>query len=443
MAVYSEITITFTNNWIVGDFLKLNTVFNDAFYNGGTWDWVSTRSTGFEVTTGSPTGNLGETAAINFKAAFDLDNPTGYVTAVQNTNEVLIQSELSGEFFVNIVAGSTNTGTLTAVFNNIGDESAITVMVEKYFITYCDDFNTDRQVLILERGFVGTTQELMADVNPISITYESSEDFKFSPIRPSKAEVFMIFDTEGTIDFEEFWTGDERQFMIQDIKDSVVEWSGFVIVNGFQYAFTGGLYHASLEASDGLGTLEAIPFVDDNNVPYGNQDLSYNDEFSFPFSLIFTEVLRKLGLSLDLWTCVDFYETNMTKVGDVREADPLSAAFVNVKTYIKEGESEDIPYWYGSGEEWNCKDVLENILYIFGAKLYQEYGVWRVKTINADIDYGTGATQRYWRKYNTAGVYLSPYDTVDDEVEIPCSDSTKYLIENDHVMSMDLSLIHI
>ena len=438
---YSELTLTFTNNWAEGDFLKIKSVYNDGIYMLGNWEWVSSRSSGFEVTTGLSTLNAGETAAINFKAAFDLDYPTGYVTAIQNTNEVLIQSELENEFFVNVQTSLNNVGTIEADFEGNDDPDDliqdITVMIPRYYIDYCDDFNTERQVLILQRGFVGTALPVLADVNPIAISYESSEDFKFSPIRPSIATVNMIFGSGDGIDFEEFWTADEREFMVQDIKDGTIEWVGFVTVNGFQYDFHGGLYYASLEASCGLSSLESITFVDDNQKPYGNQDLVYNDEFSFPFSLIITEILKKLGLDLDLWTCVDSYETNMTKIGDVREADPLSASFVNVKTYIKEGENENIPYWYGSGEEWNCKEVLENLLYIFGAKLYQEMGVWRVKTINADVDYGTGATQRYWRKYNNAGTYLENYEVIDDEVEIPCGDSTKYLIENDHVMSMD------
>ena len=440
MPVYSELVLRFTNRWREGDKIKFSTVYNDAVYLQEQWTWVLVRSAGFEVTTGLETVNAGERAAINFKAAFDLDFPTGYVTAIQNTNEVLIQSELENEFFVNVVTADNNFGRVVAEFDNDDPDDLIqdiTVMVERYNITYCDDFNTDRQVLILERGFVGQALPLLADVNPISISYESSEDFKFSPIRPSTAQVNMIFGNGDGIDFEEFWTADERQFQVQDIKDGVIEWIGFVLADGFQYQFHGGLYHASIQASDGLGTLESIIFVDDNNKPYGNQDLVYNDEFSFPFSLIITEILNKLGLSLDLWTCVDSYEANMTKVGDVREADPLSAAFVNVKTYIKEGENEDVPYWYGSGEEWNCKEVLENILYIFGAKIYQEYGVWRLKTINADVNYGTGATQRYWRKYNNVGTYLENYEVIDDEVEIPCGDKTKYLISNDHVMSMD------
>ena len=308
---------------------------------------------------------------------------------------------------------------------------------EKYYINYCDDFNVNRRVSILKKDYTGESVELLSDVEPVTLDYESTEDFKFSPIRASKAEIYMIFGSDGAPDFEEFWIADEKEFKVQLHKETFIEWSGFIIPNGFQYEFKGGLYYATLEASDGLSALESITFVDDNQKPYGNQNLVYNDGFLFPFSLIATEILKKTELDLDLWVCVDSYEKTMLKVGDVREADPLSASFVNVKTYIKEGENENIPYWYGSGEEWNCKEVLENLLYIFGAKLYQEEGVWRLKTTNSDIDYGNNNTQRYWRKYNTAGVYLPGYELINDERVIPCGSSDVYLVENDHVMSMD------
>jgi len=445
MPTFSSITLRFEDDFELGYKFNMSSVLDNLVYLSSAWRWVTTRSGVNQVEVGTPTANAGERTAINFRASFYLDYPTGYVVT-QNLNEVVISSETEAEFWASVVPIITNDLLTLVNITNVDDTdpenpyayaSEITVMIERYFITYCDDFNTDRQVKILQRGYIGISKELMADVNPITLTYESADDFKFSPIRPSVATVNMIFGGADGIDFEEFWTADEREFQVQDIKDGTVEWTGFVTANGFQYDFHGGLYYASIEASDGLGSLKSIPFVDDNQKPYGNQDLAYNDEFEFPFSLIITEILFKLGLSLDLWTCVDSYETTMTKTGDVREADPLSAAFVNVKTYIKQGENEKVPYWYGSGEKWNCEEVLENILYIFGAKLYQEFGVWRVKTINADVDYGTGATQRYWRKYNTAGVYLEDYEVIDDEVEIPCGDNTKYLIENNHVMSMD------
>lgn len=437
MPTFSEITITFNKDVQIGGNLHVVYVQRNVIDELGVFNWVETRTSTKTVTTGTPTSNLGETSAINFKTAFDLDYPTGYVTSIQNTNQVLIQSETLGvdllSVFIDYGDGTNNQDT-GGVNNYLEDSNQSKV---KYYISYCDDFNTTRNVFILKKGYAGGAIELLADVNPITISYESSEDFKFSPIRPSQAEVFMIFGNGDGVDFEEFWTADEREYKVQDVKDGKIEWSGYVLASGFQYEFKGGLYYASIRASDGLGTLESLTFVDDNQKPYGNQDLVYNNGFEFPFSLIITEILKKLDLDLDLWTCVDSYEQSMTKVGDTRDADPLSASYVNVKTFIKLISDKEVPYWYGSGEEWNCKEVLENVLYIFGAKLYQDFGVWRVKSVNSDIDYGSGSTQRYWRKYNTVGTYLSNYETVDDEVNIPCNSDSKLMIGNDHIMSMD------
>jgi len=84
----------------------------------------------------------------------------------------------------------------------------------------------------------------------------------------------------------------------------------------------------------------------------------------------------------------------------------------------------------------NCKEVLENLCYLFGAKVYQSEGVWRIKRINADAEYGSGATQRYWRKYNTLAVYLG-YETINKDITIPCATIAKAMIGTDHVMRMD------
>lgn len=308
---------------------------------------------------------------------------------------------------------------------------------EKYFIPYCLDNGDVCRASILEEGFVGSPIEVKGQPVPTSIIYDSDSDFKFSPIRASTCEINMIFGDDSGIDFEDMWTADERKFKVEIIVDSVLIWTGYIIPNGFQYAFTGGLYLATVTASDGLGTLEDYIFRDENtNKPYGNSDLTYNDGFMFPWSLIATEILRKLDLDLDLWCCVNSYEQSMTKTGDTRDADPLSTSYVNVKTYIKESEEREKPYWSKKGEEWNCKEVLENMLYIFGAKIYQEKGVWRIKSIDSDVDYGSGSTQLYWRKYNTLNVYLG-YETINDLHTIPCNDSGTYLLGNDHTMSMD------
>lgn len=117
MATYNTLEITFTNDWVVDDTLDFITTLGASTYQGGFWFWVTTRSSAFEVTTGTPTGTAGETAAINFEAAFDLDYPTGYVTT-RVSNVLTIASETVGEDFGTPHVGGLNTGTATFVVDN-------------------------------------------------------------------------------------------------------------------------------------------------------------------------------------------------------------------------------------------------------------------------------------------------------------------------------------
>lgn len=143
----SSVTITFTNDWVTGDELIFST---SETQQSLLFNWVVTRSAAREITTGTPTANAGETAAINFKAGFDLDYPTEYNTVVQNTNEVLITSNTSGEVFYFVVEGFTNTGTLTVAYNNDApasvDEVEYMLTKSPYYVNLPFDFETTTQV---------------------------------------------------------------------------------------------------------------------------------------------------------------------------------------------------------------------------------------------------------------------------------------------------------
>lgn len=308
---------------------------------------------------------------------------------------------------------------------------------EKYYITFCDRYGDAHRVSIEQKDFIGTSIELEAQEQPILITYKSEDEFKFSPIRSSSAEINMAFGTDNGVDFQELWTADEKEFKIVYTKEGLVEWTGFVIPDGFSYEFKGGVYYAIINANDGLKTLEDIVFKDVENKPYGQSDLTYNNGFEFPFVLILTEILRKLDLSLDLWVCADVYEKSMTKTGNSRNGDPLAQSYVNVKTFIGDSDKRELAYWRNPDLVMNCKEVLENVCYIFGAKIYQCRGVWRFKRINADANYGSGDTQRYWRRYNPLCVYLPNYLPINDLREIPCYSLEKAMIGDDHVLRMD------
>ena len=306
---------------------------------------------------------------------------------------------------------------------------------KKYIIPYCNTEGIACEVSLWEDEYVGSVSELIGAPVPFIKGYGGSSDFLFNPVRPSTGRMNIVFDENFSM--EEFWTADEKKYQIQHTINAALDWVGFVIPNGFGYQLTGGLYYGQIVAADGLSTLKNIPFADSvTGEPYGTQDLTYNNGFEFPWILMATEILRKLDLNLNLWTCVDVYEQSMTKTGDTREADPLATSYANVKTYINDTQRKDIPYWQDVNEVYNCFEVLENLGNTFGAKIYQSGGVWRIKRINADANYGTGPTQRYWRKYNTLAVYLGQ-EIINKDVFIPCATIQQALIGTDHNLAMD------
>lgn len=263
--------------------------------------------------------------------------------------------------------------------------------VEKYYHQFCNPSGQICRISIQKRGYTGSSIELEGQPDPITITYDNSDEFKFKAIIPSTADIFLTFGTGNGVDFSDFWEADEKTFKIVYTINGQIEWTGFVMLEGFAYELSGGVYYAQITATDGLGTLESILFKDQStNRPYGFQDLFYNDGYEFPFILIATEILRKLELDLDLWTLVDVYEQNQTdRTSDSRDSDPLAITYVNVKTYINTSDRKDIPYFEDANEVWDCKKVMENLLNVMcGSQLFQENGVWKIKRMGVDAKYG-------------------------------------------------------
>jgi len=299
---------------------------------------------------------------------------------------------------------------------------------EKYFVAFCNPLNQSCRISIKHIDFVGVSTELVGQENPISISYDNSDDFKFKAIIESEASINLVFD-DNTLSFSELWTSNERTFKVDYTIEGVLEWSGFIIPEGFDYNLKGGSYEAVLIAKDGLATLEGILFKTDNNQFYGDQDFGYNNGAEFPFILIITEILRKLDLGIDLWTLADYYEQSMGLLNtNSRDSDPLAISYANVKTYINDTDRTDIAYFQDVNEAWDCKKLIENICNIFGSRLYQESGVWRFKSIHADSvianPYTNGSDSFVGTNPVQIGYHLWKYETFYSTNEIINLDTT-------------------
>ena len=84
---FSRITITFNEDLVDGDNIFYSTI-NPLFDLGATW--VSLRSNSFEVTTATPTGNVGEATAIAYKSSFELDYDLSDFIIDQSLNVITV-----------------------------------------------------------------------------------------------------------------------------------------------------------------------------------------------------------------------------------------------------------------------------------------------------------------------------------------------------------------
>ena len=100
---------------------------------------------------------------------------------------------------------------------------------EKYYLTFCNPEGQNCRVSILQDDFEGLATELIGQPDPIVISYDNNDDFKFKPIIESEAEISLIFDDE-TLSFSELWTSNERTFKVEYKIEGLLEWTGFIIL---------------------------------------------------------------------------------------------------------------------------------------------------------------------------------------------------------------------
>ena len=134
-------------------------------------------------------------------------------------------------------------------------------------------------------------------------------------------------------------------------------WTGFIIPDGCQEAFTFAPYPISVNAVDGLGLLKNLSYVqNDGNFYLGKQS----------FLEVIEACLTRLNApALELNTCVNIYDVTMTQGNAF---DPLAQAYVNAERFLKDDLFTPM----------NCEEVLKSILEEFTAVMVQSEGQWYI-----------------------------------------------------------------
>jgi len=218
----------------------------------------------------------------------------------------------------------------------------------KYRNTYTDLLGVSHQVDILEEGYSGSITTVYATSDPVIFAWDPSDDTKYPTTIASSMDINLRSPSRQY--FRSLFTASKFKYQVKHYTAAAEDWIGFLIPDLYTEAYESKDFTVSLKATDGLGLLVNIDFVDANGDAYTGLKSDFD---------IIKIMLDKIGNERAIITAVNIFETTMANTD---YDDPLKQAYTNCDIF------------YGM----NCADVLAEILKPYGAILFQSKEGWFV-----------------------------------------------------------------
>lgn len=246
--------------------------------------------------------------------------------------------------------------------------------------------------------------KLMKDAySPIPLEIKATANLEYasqnsilSPIRGSGLSIEIEADND--MDFQDLHTGNETDVSVEFFRNQQKIFDGFVKPDGLYADFVSEKWNITLEAIDGLSTLDNLSFVDENGLHFQGLmteiDIIYN-------------CLKRTTLSLPIFTRIDYLHSGV--VGDI--PDVLANTQLNTERFYKdadEGEEKEI---------MDCGEVLKSILEKYNAVIMQFDANWYIfqpQVLHDDYDIlnpenkGVYSFKKYDTDNNNIGTFEIP-----------------------------------
>jgi hypothetical protein len=270
----------------------------------------------------------------------------------------------------------------------------------KYELQFSDVKGNGRVVQILKKDYFGAVLELIGTDNPVQISWENDDDF-YNPIIGSACTLNLV--VTDTITYDEFYVFDEREYKLRILDgqttdtvgtdsewqtendnfddanfawaesgDFNIYWEGWLVTDQFREQIVSTPYNLSLNATDGLGTLDSYDApegqiaLDGNGNPItttGGQN-NYNSFFYY-----IRKILDNLELGFDIYI-QNLIESNTALTSNSIFHDINVFEFATYKDLVRR----------------NSKDLLIDILNVCNSRIFQSNGSWYVMSNSNNYD---------------------------------------------------------
>ena len=277
----------------------------------------------------------------------------------------------------------------------------------KFQLYFTDQNNRPVLVQISKKNYLGEVFDLVGTENPVEIIWETDDNI-YSPIKGSRC-ILNLYITDFSV-FDDFYKTDEREYKVdvlyynsagefyEDIEyhwDKAQTtynadfgaavfwesyWSGFIVVDRWQEAVTTTPFAVTLEAIDGLGTLQGFTAPSPYKENFFETDTDYTDPNKSLFYYL-KEILKKTGHTFDIHIANDIRKFDSA-------TDTIAAKFdlTEQSTIFHDIVVSDIPLYDANLNLRNCKEILEIILTLTNSRIFQSYGKWYIISNSNLID---------------------------------------------------------
>lgn len=233
----------------------------------------------------------------------------------------------------------------------------------KYRLEFSDVLTKGKKIEIWKDGYTGSVLPMVGQAEPVVIKWNANDDPYNSPIIGSVCTLNLF--TTDTVSYDDFYEHDEREYKVKiSYKDSSnvyrTYWIGWLVVDRFKEEYKANPVGFSLNAYDGLGTL------DNYDAPIGTNP--FNEATGLANRTRIATILANLNLGLEIYVQADLWTTTFgTPTYPMRKE-------VMQESLITNGRNElinkfDLP---------TCKKQLEAILKNYNCRIFQSYGRWYI-----------------------------------------------------------------